>query len=337
MSKKLMSVFTIGIWLFSAAICLAEEDMLAKAKTEGEVTYYGAAPRYVMGPVLEAFQEKYGIKVMYVRKGTGRTIQQIEAERQAGIKKVDVFDIPALSTFARWKEQGFISAYRPHGHERFIEDFLQEDWFEIPVLPLFVLPVYNTRLLKPEEAPKSWKAMLDPKWKGKLVHADPNYSGNVSGMVNVLINLHGWEYYENLAKNEPKLVQSITAVPRIVLSGEAWVGVGSVDGDARGHILKGEPIQIIYPEDGSVFQVDYLGVTKEAPHPNAARLLIDFMVSKEGQQVIVKTGYSPVRDDVEPPKGAPTLKGAKLLKPDFKWLKKHKKEQNEKFLKIMGM
>lgn len=305
------------------------------ARKEGEVVYYSSAPREVIEPAVTEFQKKYGIAVTYVRKGSGGVIQTVEAERQAGVKKVDLVDNADPGAILRWKEQGYFARFEPADRGAFLKDLLDPTWESTPLFPIFQVIVYNTRQVRAEEAPKSWKDLTDPKWKGKLVHGDPNYSGNVTAMVNALVRLFGWDFYQQLAKNRPLMVQSITAVPRTVVTGEALVGAGSTDGDARVYVLKGEPLAIVYPKEGVFFVPLWAGIPKDAPHPSAARLLLSYLVSKEGQQHVVAGGYAPARTDVEPPRGTPALSSLKLHQADFQWLKAHKKEQNDKFFEIM--
>lgn len=313
----------------------AEPTLIEAAKKEGELILYSGAPRRMVADLVEDFQKKYGIKVTHVRKGSGGIITMVEAERQAGIKKVDVVDHADPGTFYRWKEEKIFMKYKPEGAESVDKVYLDSDWELLPIFPIYQLPIYNKNLVSKETVPKSWKALLDPQWSGKIVHGDPDYSGNVTNQVYCMVKLYGWDFYEKLSKNNPILVESATAVPRMVLTGEALIGAASPDGDAREYMMKGEPLGFAYPSEGAIFFIYYGGIMKTAPHPNAAKLWMDFVFSKEAQQQIVDYGFTSVRTDVKLAEESKVIKSMKVIVPDFKWLRDHKDEQNKKFHEMM--
>ena len=313
----------------------AEPALVEAAKKEGELVLYSGAPRRMVADLVEDFQKKYGIKVTHVRKGSGGIITMVEAERQAGIKKVDVVDHADPGTFYRWKEEKIFLKYKPEEAQSVDKIYFDPDWELLPLFPIYQLPIYNKNLVPKEKVPKSWKDLLDPQWNGKIVHGDPDYSGNVTNQVNCMVKLYGWDFYEKLNKNNPILVESATAVPRMVLTGEALIGAASPDGDAREYMMKGEPLGFAYPSEGALFFIYYGAMMKTAPHPNAAKLWMNFVFSKEAQKQIVDYGFTSVRNDVTLSAESKMIKSMKAITPDFKWLRDHKDEQNKKFHEIL--
>ncbi len=343
---KLTKVFKGFCFLFGLTLILmpfvnppmirgAEPALVEAAKKEGELILYSAAPRRMMAILVEDFQKRYGIKVTHVRKGSGGIITMVEAERQAGIKNVDVVDHADPGTFYRWKEEKILMTYKPAGAEFVDKVYLDQDWELVPLFPIYQLPVYNKNLVSKEKAPKSWKDLLDPQWSGKIVHGDPNYSGNVTNQVNCMVKLYGWDFYEKLSKNNLILVESATAVPRMVLTGEALIGAASPDGDAREYMMKGEPLAFAYPTEGAIFMVYYGAILKTAPHPNVAKLWMNYILTKEAQKHIVEYGFTPLRTDMEFSEESKMIKSMKKILPDFKWLRDYKDEQNKKFHEIL--
>ncbi|UTW52997.1 extracellular solute-binding protein [bacterium SCSIO 12827] len=329
------AVLAAFAWGSAPAAADSAPALVKAAKAEGELVLYTAMQRKVIADSVKQFEKKYGIKVTFVRKGSGGTIQLIEAERKTGAYKADVVDLWDPATFRLWKEQGLFMAYKPAGGDN-IAGFLQDkDWEIVTASPVTEVIVYNTRLVKAEDAPKSFKDLLDPKWSGKLAHSDPNYSGSTTMGVNVLANLYGWEFYEKLAAQKPLIVQSIGAVPRLLLSGEAHVGVLAVDADIKEFKAKGEPLAVVYASEGVPFFTWDAGILKTATHVNAAKLWMDFLMSKEHQAYLATRMYYPSRTDVDPPVGAPPLKSLKFMNPDLAWLQVNKKEQNNKFTETM--
>lgn len=310
-------------------------ELIAAAKEEGELVLYTAMQRKVIAKSVEMFQDKYGIKVTYVRKGSAGTTQLIEAERASKDFRADVTDLWDPTTFNTWKKEGLFLAYKPEGGDMIDKQLVDPDWEIVIPSPVTMTMVYNTHALKPEEAPKSFKDLLDPKWKGKLVHSDPVYSGATITAINTVKNLYGWDYYKGLAQQNPLIVQSIGATPRMLLSGEAQVGVIGIDADIRDFIAKGEPLKVIIPEEGVPYFTWGAAILKTATHKNAAKLWMDFLISEEHQAFLASQKYYPSRTDVAAAPESPKLSSLKLLKADTEWLKDNRQVQNDTFGEIM--
>ena len=176
---------------------------------------------------------------------------------------------------------------------------------------------YNTNLVKKEDAPKSFADLLDPKWAGKMVKAHPAYSGTIMNATFQIARDLGWGYFEKLAKQRVLQVQSATDTPKKIALGERAVMV-----DGAGYLVirykeDGQPVEIVYPEEGTPLATSPSAVFKAAPNPNAARLFQNWMHSREGQQLLVDWArqYSPHAQTVEKP-GVRKLADIKLMKED---------------------
>jgi iron(III) transport system substrate-binding protein len=176
---------------------------------------------------------------------------------------------------------------------------------------------YNTNLVKKDEAPKSFADLLDPKWMSKMVKAHPSYSGGIVTSTFQTVNAIGWGYFEKLGKQKVLQVQSSTEPPKKLALGERAV---SADGLEYVHInLKegGAPIALVYPTEGTPFIPSCEAIAKNAPHPNAARLFISFIVSRETQQYLVDVaGLRSFHPDVKDKPGRTPLSQIKLLPAD---------------------
>ena len=120
---------------------------------------------------------------------------------------------------------------------------------------------YNTKIVPAEEAPKTWKDLLDPKWRGKLVTAHPGYSGVISTHVLALVNLYGWDFFKQLAQNKLMLVQSANDPAQVVASGERPIAVDGSDYFFYQTKKKGNPIEIVYPKEGVPLIVSPTAIT----------------------------------------------------------------------------
>ena len=179
---------------------------------------------------------------------------------------------------------------------------------------------YNSDKLKPEDAPKTWKDLTDPKWKGKIAMPNPMLSGTAYVAVGALADKYGWEYFENLKKNGLKVEEGNSAIQNKLLTGEYLVAI-ILEENILKLASKGEPLKVVYPDDGVVMIPSPIAIFNSSQNKEAAKAMVDWWLSKEGQQAIVKGWMHSVRDDVEPPKGAPALKtfADKAVKVD--WVK----------------
>src|SRR5690349_8145268 len=146
---------------------------------------------------------------------------------------------------------------------------------------------YNTKLVKKEDAPKSFADLLDPKWAGKMVKAHPGYSGTIMTATQQITRDPGWEYLDKLAKQRDMQVQSAADPPKKLEIGERAV---MVDGNEYSMLVikaKNGPVEVVHPAEGTPFVVGPNGIFKDSPNPNAAKLFQAWCFTAECQQLIV--------------------------------------------------
>lgn len=269
------------------------DDLVKSATAEGKVVFYTSVELVLAEDLSKLFQEKYpGISVQVERTGSERVFQRIGQEYAANIHSVDVVNSSDAAHFIYWKHQGMLA---PFLSTEMAEDYppssLDPDGSYAP-WRLNISPfAYNTTLVKDADAPKSFKDLLDPKWKGNLVKASPNYSGTImTATYETLVALGGWDYFEALAKQDVMQTQSALEPPRKVASGEREVMVDGSEYFVFSLIDKGNPIKIVYPSEGVPAITSPAAMLKAAAHPNAAKLFYAFLFSKEVQQIMVDKG-----------------------------------------------
>jgi iron(III) transport system substrate-binding protein len=176
---------------------------------------------------------------------------------------------------------------------------------------------YNSELVKPEDAPRSFADLLDPKWAGKMVKAHPAYSGTIMTATFQIARELGWGYFEKLATQRIMQVQSSTDPPKKLALGERAVMADGNDYNLLQLMDQGRPVAPIYPVEGTPTITGPTGVFASAPNPNAARLLQAWLHSREGQQLLVDfTGQHSVHAQVTDKPGHKKLADIKLMKDD---------------------
>jgi iron(III) transport system substrate-binding protein len=311
--------------------------LIEAAKKEGKCTFYTAMDLQFAERLGKAFEAKFGgIAVRVERSGAERVFTRIAQEYSSNVHAVDVVNTADQSHVIVWKRDGWLAAYLPEDvAKHYDKQFFDPDGFAATTRVLVSPIAYNTNLVKKEEAPKSFADLLDPKWKGKIVKAHPAYSGTIMNSTFQIARDLGWDYLEKLAKQNVMQVQSATDTPKKIALGER-----AIMADGAGYLVirnkeAGQPVEIVYPTEGTPLASGPSAVFKAAPNPNAARLFFNWMHSREGQQLIIDWArqYSAHKQAVEKP-GVRPLAEIKLMKEDPEGVEKGAEEIKKRYAQI---
>ena len=236
-----------------AAADQRDPALIEAARKEGKLSYYSALELNVAERLGKAFEAKYpGIAVRVERSGAERIFQRIAQEQASGINAVDVANSTDPAHYLDWKAKDWLAPYVPDDVARhFPADQVDPDGMYATSCGWIEVIGYNTNLVKPEEAPKSYADLLDPKWQGKIVKAHPGYSGAIMTATFVLARDLGWSYFEKLAQQKVLQVQSAADPPKKLLLGERAV---MADGNDYNLLLlkdQGQPVEAVYATEGS--------------------------------------------------------------------------------------
>src|SRR5580698_5984159 len=261
-------------------------DLIAAAAKEGTVILYSSMDLPVGEKLGKAFETKYpGMQVQIERSGSERLFQRLDQEMASSIRAVDVVNSSDASHFISWKKNGWLAPFISEDiAQHFLPQFRDPDGMSATSRIYLSSIAYNTNLVKPEDAPKSFADLLDPKWAGKLVKGHPAYSGTIMTATFQMVREFGWEYYEKLSKQRVMQVQSSTDPPKKLSLGERAV---MADGNEYGIVLlkeAGQPVEPVYPTEGTPTISGSTGIFVSAPHPNAARLFQAWLHTRETQQ-----------------------------------------------------
>src|SRR4051795_646392 len=266
--------------------------LIQAAKKEAQVIYYTSTDLPVAEKLAKAFEAKYpGIAVRVERTGAERVFQRIGQEYSSNIHAVDVVNSSDAAHFIVWKRDGILAPYVPEEVAKFYPAEHKDTDGQFASFRVWLsIIAYNTNLVKPEEAPKSFADLLDPKWKGKIVKAHPGYSGTIMTATYQMQRDLGWGYFEQLAKQNIMQVQSSADPPKKLDLGERAVMADGNEYNIFQMKEAGRPVEPVYATEGSPLIIGPNGVFKDAPNPNAARLFQSFSLSREAQQLIIDVG-----------------------------------------------
>ena len=334
-----LALLVLAVWAASLSIASAQDAALVQAaKKEGTVMWYTSLALPSSTSIAHSFELKYpGMDVRVHRTGSQRVLQRVMQEAAAGVKTVDVIHTSDAGHFVLLKEKGMLLKYAPQGTMPFPAGFKDKDGFYFGMRATLSVIADNPKLISDKDAPRTWKDLLNPKWKGKMVSGHPGYSGIIMTHVLALVNLYGWDYFRDLAKNSLHVVQSANDPAGVVASGERPVGVNGAEYFYYKTQKQGNPIKIIYPSEGIPLVVSPVAVAKDAPHPNAAKLFVDYIFSKDSQQLLAdKEGLYTGHPQVTYPADKPKLKDLKLLSVEADELEKRNAEIKKRFIEYFG-
>jgi len=319
------------------ALSIAADPLPAAG--ERELTWYLS---HLSAPVAEEigrmFTNRYpGIKVNVVRTTAQVAYQRLTLDRKNKLANCDIFSTPDVSHFVSLKAAGALLRYTSPNAEKLFPVFRDADpdgYYHVVSASLLSI-VYNKNLVRPDEAPKTWKELIDPKWRSKLVVGNPAFSSFMGNWVLYMNRLYGWDYLERLRANRPFVGRSIIDGLTMLNSGERAVAVAPAS-LAEEAALKGAPLAVSYPSDGSILMLSFSAIPADAPHPNAAKLFLNFVHDIEICQLAIPQFGEPLRPEVVLPPGRKSAATVKIYRPAESEVAKNMQEAIERWREAFG-
>ena len=302
-ARKLFLTSLAGGFLFSlcalsAAQAGANPQIIEAAKQEGKVSYYTTMTLSQSKKVVDRFQQKYPfIQPELFRGGGDEVLNRILNEARGGLNAWDVVSTRGDSVLTLMDSK-LITPYRSPESKFIDRDMVDDDgyWTAYYVNP-YVLG-YNTNLVKKEDVPKTYEQLLDPKWKGRKISIDDSAYGLLAGLIRAWGKEKAVDYFKKLAAQEPVVMRGNTNRVQLAMAGEYPLIIAYAPTLQRETSL-GHPMDWV-PLEPVPVQVNPMMLAAKAPHPNAGKLFMDFLLSKEGQKMLVGFRRIPVREDVDP-------------------------------------
>src|SRR5574342_1103499 len=308
-----------------AAVLAIGANPAAAQGTEGEVVVYTAAQSTIVQAIGPMFEKKTGIKASFVEAGTGEILKRARAEAASPLGDV----LWALGAEGMAANADLLEPYTVADDAK-IAAIYKKGMAGGRITPNNVTPmviVYNKKLLPDAEAPKTWRSLADARWKDHIAYAAADKSGSSYTILATLLTVFGdndagWKVVEDIMKNA-KILPSASRVPKGVADGEYQAGLTYEDAAMR-QVAGGAPVGVIYPQDGTSIPPDGNALIKGARHPKAAKMFLDYAVSKEVMDLLAeKFSRRAARIDVNPPKGFVPLGEIKAVAYDMEWAGKN--------------
>ena len=335
-------------WMLGAAAILALSVALAgcgggdkKAEkkatgTKGELMVYTSIYPDIIDNmckpnVAKAFPE---MKVNWFQGGTEKVVTKITGEIKAKKIGADVLMVADPSYYLKLEDQKLLLPYKSKEEKNLINDKAADGaWYAVRVCNMII--AYNADKLKAEDAPKNWTDLADPKWKGKIAIPNPMLSGTAYVAVGALADKYGWEYFDKLKANGLRVEEGNSAIQNKLLTGEYAAAMILEENILKLANTKKEPLKVIYPKDGVVQVPSPIAIFNTTKNPEGAKALVDWWLSKEGQQAVVKGWMHSVRGDVKEPIGSVPTKGLTdgKIKVDWRKLADNNAKIKEEFRK----
>jgi len=321
-------------WLIAALACALVAVPVAAAPG-GKLVLYTSQPDRDAQRTVDGFRKKNpGVEVEIFRSGTTEVMSKLMAEIAAGSPRADVLLIADALSMERLKAAGQLQAYP------------QADVSELPAdaydkaKTYFGTKLITTGIIVNRQAtmkPTSWKDLLKPEAKGQVALPSPLYSGAAAIHMGALREdaALGPDFYARLAHNGAVALRGNGAVLNAVAGGQKMYGI-IVEFMALNAKAKGSPVDFVFPAEGVSIVTEPTAILRGTKNPEAAHAFVDFLLSKEGQELAVSQGYFPARRDVKPPPGFPDVATLRILPVDISELEKRDELNKKRFAELFG-
>jgi iron(III) transport system substrate-binding protein len=292
-------------------------DLAARAEVEGTVVIYSSQTTQFLDGLVASFQAAYPkVKMEYLKDSSAGISERLLSEQAAGHHVADVY-IAWWDTVSRIVAAGDTASYVPEQASAYDPALGDPDghWYIVGFNPMLI--GYNTETLSADDAPKTWADLLDPKWANQIGTYDPRIGGGGYAYYYGMWKLHGDEYVAGLGANKPFVQSASAALASAVASGQ--LQLASIGYTGWSSLLGEAPIALVVPEDGVPMMDMMVSVVDDAPHPEAARLFVSWLMSEEGQNSIPtsESAIYAALPSAPPPEGVPPLSEIKRVATDY--------------------
>ncbi len=292
------------------------EIVVSTLPTVNVVTWYTSIPLGHAESLTNAFTTETGIGVEIVRDSTFIVRERLMSEINNGAIEADVMTIADIGTFIELKNQGHLMKYDSPHYIKYAEEYKDPGYWAV-FAGFGICMAYNENLM--DTPPQHWADLLNDRWRGRIGLEDINTAGSQYGQYYMLREILGKEFWEKLLSiQEPKIYYKTTDLANALLEGEIDIaGEFSIHTVYSYRFEKGVPIQGIYPEEGIPFVVNLVAILIQTNHPEEAKIFLNFLLSRRGQELMQSSNYKySLQDGITPLEGIPSLNDLNILLPE---------------------
>ena len=310
----------------------------AEKTVSGQIVLYTSESEAQVNEMVADFNEVYpDIEIFIYRTGTGEVTAKLQAEMEGGDIKADLIWFADLNFFSMLADEDMLLDYMPVGGDLVDESNHYFDNRAHEVRYIFNIVAYNTGLVDPP--PTGWKDLLNPDYKGRIGMASALYSGGAFNNLGTLVNEpdFGWEFYEELNANDVVVGRGNGGIGTKIASGEFAMGQ-LIDYMARDLKNEGSPIEMIWPEEGSVLVPTPIGIYKNTTNPDACKAFLDYLYSDRAQELFISQSYMSINPNAPKPEGFTDYPegGLKILTPPVDFMEENREELRTKYEELFG-
>lgn len=302
--RRQITIAALLVWTVLHAFAHAAESdpriaaLIEGAKKEGKMIFYTSVETEFARALTNAFETKYPyIKTDIFRSSHERIFSRLNVERKTGSHNADVLSVGEFETY-HMQKRGLLTPYKSPAAAVYPDGFKDPDGYWTDFYDNLIVTAYNTTRVKREELPKNYEDLLHPRWRRRMV-LDKNEDRWFANMLYLMGEKKGMEFMQALAKQEVAIRSGRSLITQLLAAGEFDLQI--VAYWYRPHLLKkqGAPVDWIAMEPALV-ALHPISIIDRAPHPNAAKLFIDYVLSDEGQRLFASRGREPVRPGIRP-------------------------------------
>lgn len=293
------------------------EALVAEARKEGVIEWYGSLQVTDVRDLIEKFKKRYPfMDIKYTRAGGTNVIGRVLTEHRAGVYKADVFGGRGNLHDALMKA-GLVAKNVTPVRKEIRDGFMDRGGYFLGPFTYSLVIGYNTRLVPPEKIPDSYQDLLAPEWKGQMVMDFEAYDW-FAGILDLLGEGKGADFARRMAAQNVRLQRGHTLLTQLMAAGEVKAMIDGYHYQLQNFKEKGAPVDFVIPDPMILKEPSGIWIAKQAPHPHAAALLVDFLFSREGQQVYADQNRLVARKDMEWDFGGKKLRRVHVLSAE-KW------------------
>jgi iron(III) transport system substrate-binding protein len=327
--KKLafLAVALLGIWVLNPA------RSFSQPKAPAKILLYTSVPQQLATQFSDAFMKKRpDIKVEIFRSGSTEVGAKLAAEREVGGIRADLLWLADAPIYYELRDKGELAQYISPEAKNIPGDLKDPKGFFTGARLINMIIAVNKEVIPLKDAPKSWQSFPDLGKKAAM--GNPLYSGSNFVTVATFVKKDGWGWFERARAKGVAVVRG-NSEAAAALAGKEFGVVMTLDYIIAGLIKKGAPLEIIWPEDGAISVPSPIAIMKGTKQVDASKAFVDYVLSKEGQEFLVKQEVIPVRGDVQAPKGQPSASQIKFIPIPYEWAAENAPAIREKFEKLM--